>query len=122
MPVLVLGFLKSLMNRATKLTTACIGKRRQGETHLSSLIYWRVSPPVTLETGIQFPDGEAVLNLLYCFGPDFSRRKAKRRAICIGRESNRTLKTRERVRFHRDLNSDRWIQSPERSEAHTSEL
>src|SRR4029434_3891438 len=57
----------------------------------SSLIYWRVSPPVTLETGIQFPDGEAVLNLLYCFGPGLSRRKAKRRAICIGRELNRTL-------------------------------
>src|SRR4029434_7422509 len=55
----------------------------------SSLIYWRVSPPVKRETGIQFPDGEAVLNLLYCFGPGLSRRKAKRRAICIGRESNR---------------------------------
>src|SRR4029434_5085843 len=89
---------------------ACIGKRRQGETHSSSLIYWRVSP---LETGIQFPDGEAVLNLLYCFGPGLSRRKAKKRAICIGRESNSTLKTTESVRFHRDLNSDRWIQSPE---------
>src|SRR4029434_4143389 len=110
MPVLVLGFLQSLMNRATKVTTACIGKRRQGETHSSSLIYWRVSPSVKRETGIQFPDGEAVLNLFYCFGPGLSRRKAKRRAICIGRESNRTLKTRERVRFHRDLNSDHWIQ------------
>src|SRR4029434_1822961 len=88
MTVLVLGFLQSLMNRATKLTTACIGKRRQGETHSSSLIYWRVSPSVTRETGIQFPDGEAVLKLLYCFGPGSSRRKAKRRASCIGRESN----------------------------------
>src|SRR4029434_1167580 len=92
------------------------GMHRQeppGVTQSSLLIYWRVSPPVKRETGIQFPDGEAVLNLLYCFGPSLSRRKAKRRAICIGRELNRTLKTRERVRFHRDLNSDRWIQSPE---------
>src|SRR4029434_10582111 len=79
----------------------------------SSLVYWRVSPPVKRETGIQFPDGEAVLNLLYCFGPGLSRRKAKRRAICIGRESNGTQKTRQRVGVHRDLNSDHWIQSPE---------
>ena len=75
MPVLVLGFLQSFLNWATKLTTACIGKRRQGETHSSSLIYWRGSPPVTRETGVRIPDGEAVPNLFYCFGPGLSRRK-----------------------------------------------
>src|SRR4029434_3225150 len=92
------------------------GMHRQeppGVTQSSPLVWWRSSPPVTRDTGVRIPDGEAVLNLFYCFGPGLSRRKAKRRAICIGRESKRTLKTRERVRFHRDLNSDRWIQSPE---------
>src|SRR4029434_11313381 len=54
----------------------------------SSLVSWIVSPPVTRETGVQFPDGETVLDLLFFFGPGLSRRKAKRRASCIGRESN----------------------------------
>src|SRR4029434_8803291 len=71
------------------------GMHRQeppGVTQSSSLVWWRVYPAVTRDTGGRMPDGEAVLNLFYCFGPGLSRRKAKRRAICIGRESKRTLK------------------------------
>src|SRR4029434_7073093 len=46
----------------------------------SSLVWWRVSPPVTRETGVRIPYGEAVLNLLYCFGPGLRRRKDAQRA------------------------------------------
>src|SRR4029434_9999818 len=67
------------------------GMHRQeppGVTQSSSLVWWRVSPPVTRETGVQCPDGERVPDLLSFFGPGLSRGKDKSRASCIGRESN----------------------------------
>src|SRR4029434_6922809 len=66
---------------------------------------WIVSPPVTRETGGQFPDGETVLVLLFFFCPGLSRRKAKRRASCIGRESNPGLPRGRREFYHVTTNA-----------------
>src|SRR4029434_5135591 len=66
---------------------------------------WIVSPPVTRETGGQFPDGETVLVLLFFFCPGLSRRKAKRRASCIGRESNPGLPRGRREFYHGTTNA-----------------
>src|SRR4029434_6840318 len=75
------------------------------EVTSSSLVYWIVSPPVTRETGGQFPDGETVLVLLFFFCPGLSRRKAKRRASCIGRESNPGLPRGRREFYHGTTNA-----------------
>src|SRR4029434_10949283 len=66
----------------------------------SSLVYWIVSPPVTRETGDQFPDGERAPDLLSFFGPGLSRGKDKSRASCIGRESNPGLPRGRREFYH----------------------
>src|SRR4029434_8145661 len=58
----------------------------------SSLVWWIVSPPVTRETGVQFPDGERVPVYLSFFGPGLSQGKANciglKLHCCICRESN----------------------------------
>src|SRR4029434_3220031 len=71
----------------------------------SSLVSWIVSPPVTRETGVQFPDGERVPDLLSFFCPGLSRRKAKRRASCIGRESTPGLPRGKREFYHSTTNA-----------------
>src|SRR4029434_1091387 len=71
----------------------------------SSLVWWIVSPPVTRETGVQFPDGERVPDLLSFFGPGLSRGKDKSRASCIAGESNPGLPRGRREFYHCTTNA-----------------